>query len=259
MRNRAFLGLLLVLAALASVQASWTIAGRHDFEDSSHRVHASELLLMNGITEAQLEILYFSPKEIRFEVIPNLEGKIEGIRNAVDRAGGIAGTNGGYFAADLSPLGLLVSNGRIVHSAQKAKLLSGVFLVRGGRPEIIRTRGFPAVKGIEQAIQSGPFLVEDERPVSGLNADRVAARTFVFSCGPSCWGMGICRSASLAEMAEIISEGELIRSHHIVQALNLDGGSSSALYAKLELRQMYSEGRGVVGNYLIIGALERSR
>jgi exopolysaccharide biosynthesis protein len=235
-----------------SAHAEWETAQRRDFKDSSAKVRASELLLTNGAMDAEVQIVYFSPSEVRFQVVPNLEGKIEGVRSALNATGGIAGINGGYFEAHLSPLGLLISNGHVIHSGQKAKLLSGVFLVRDGRPEIIRARELASTKSIQQAIQCGPFLVVDGEPVPGLNAERIAARTFIFCCGSSCWGFGTCRSMTLAAVGEMLAKAKLIRDFRISQALNLDGGSSTTLYAKLDNHEIFSEGRSIVSNYLII-------
>jgi len=248
--GRAFF--LLFLLVCSSAHAAWEITQRRDFEDPGGKLHASELLLTDGTTDAAAQVVYFSPHEVRFEVIPNLEGKIDGVRNAVDASQGTAGINGGYFEADLHPLGLLISNGRVIHPAQKAKLLSGIFLVKEGRPEIVRSRELVSIKGIQQAIQCGPFLVEGGQPVPGLNAERIAARSFVFSCGPTCWGFGTCRSVTLAAIGEILAKTKLIRDNRIIQALNLDGGSSTALYAKFGDHEIFSEGRTIVSNYLII-------
>jgi exopolysaccharide biosynthesis protein len=243
---------LLFFFTCISTHAGWDTAQRRDFKDPSGKVHASELLLSDGVTDAEVQIVYFSPREVRFQVVPSLGGEIEGVRGAVESTGGIAGINGGYFQADLSPLGLLICNGRVLHPAQKSKLLSGVFLFRDGQPEIIRARDLSNIKGIQQAIQCGPFLVERGQPFAGLDGEKVAARTFVFSCGPSCSGFGVCRSMTLAETGELLANAKLIRDFRISQALNLDGGSSTTLYAKLGDHEIFSEGRSIVSNYLII-------
>jgi uncharacterized protein YigE (DUF2233 family) len=237
-----------------SAHAEWEIAQRRDFHDANGKVHASELLLTDGTMDAEMQIVYFSPREVRFKVVLNLEGKMEGVRDAVNATGGIAGINGGYFEADLSPLGLLISNGHVINAARNARLLSGVFLVRDGRPEIIRVRELASIKDAQEAIQCGPFLVESGRPVPGLNAEKVAARTFIFCCGPSCWGFGTCRSITLAAAGGLLAKAKLIRDFRISQALNLDGGSSTTLYAKLDNREIFFEGRSIVSNYLIIDA-----
>jgi len=245
---------LLLLLPWTSVHAAWEITQRRDLKDPGGKVNASELLLTDGTTEAAAQLVYFSPHQVRFQVIPNLEGKIDGVRSAVDAVEGLAGINGGYFEVDLGPLGLLISNGRVIHPAQKAKLLSGIFLVKEGHPEIIRSRELASTNGIQQAIQCGPFLVEGGQAVPGLNPERVAARSFIFFCGPTCWGFGTCRSVTLAAIGEILAKTKLIRGNRIIQALNLDGGSSTALYAKFGENEIFFEGRSIVSNYLIISA-----
>jgi uncharacterized protein YigE (DUF2233 family) len=133
-------------------------------------------------------------------------------------------------------------------------LLSGVFYVRNGRPWLARIREFPGIKGIQQAIQSGPFLVDGGRAVSGLDNRRVAARTFVFTCAPGIWGFGICRAVTLEEMGDLLARATLVPNRHISRALNFDGGSSTTFYAGTDRRTIFSEQRPVVGNYLVVKA-----
>jgi exopolysaccharide biosynthesis protein len=243
--------LLLFLLIPRWLYANWEIVERRESETSTGKVYASELTVSNGSREAEVQVVYFAPAEIQFEVVTNLEGNIEGVRDAVERLGGFGGINGGYFEANLDPVGLLVSNGKVVHSVRKAKLLSGIFFVRNGQPELTRTSEFPGIKGVQQAIQSGPFLVDAGRAVDGLNGLRVAARTFIFTCGPAVWGFGVCRSVTLEEMGDILSRANVIREHRIVRALNFDGGSSTALYLRLDGQVLFSEGKPV-SNYLVV-------
>jgi exopolysaccharide biosynthesis protein len=176
------------------------------------------------------------------------------LRELIQSRGGLAGVNGGYFAANLDPVGLLISNGRLVHPLQKAKLLSGIFYVKNGRPWLARTHEFPGTKGIQEAVQCGPFLVDGGRTVTGLDHERVAARTFIFSCSPTTWGFGICRSVSLDEMGNILAQTAVVPDHQVIRALNLDGGSSTTFYVKTDDGTLFSEGRPVVSNYLVVKA-----
>jgi exopolysaccharide biosynthesis protein len=208
--------------------------------------------MSNGTSEAEVQVVYFAPAEIQLEVVTNLDGNIQGVRDAVERRGSFGGINGGYFEANLDPIGLLISNNRVVHPTQKAKLLSGIFFVRNGHPELTRTSEFSGTRGVQQAIQCGPFLVDGGRTVDGLNYLRVAPRTFIFTCGPTVWGFGICRSVTLKEMGDILAHANVIPDHRIMRALNFDGGSSTALYLKLDGRTIFSEGRSAVSNYLIL-------
>ncbi|MBV8175322.1 MAG: phosphodiester glycosidase family protein [Verrucomicrobia bacterium] len=243
---------LLFLLSPGWLYADWKVIQRRDSVTSKGEAAASELTVGDGASRAEVQLIYFRPADIRLEAVTNLDRKVQGVQDAVDSHGGFAGINGGYFEANLDPLGLLISNNRVMHPVQKAKLLSGIFFVRSGQPELTRTREFAGIKGVQQAIQCGPFLVEGGRVVPGLNDLRVAPRTFVFTSGASLWGFGICRSATLREMGEILAQAKVLPEHPIIRALNFDGGSSTAFYVRLEGRVIFSEGRSVISNYLIV-------
>ncbi len=208
--------------------------------------------MSNGTSEAEVQVVYFTPADIQLEVVTNLDGRIQGVRDAVESRGSFAGINGGYFEANLDPIGLLISNNRVVHPTRKAKLLTGIFFVRNGQPGLTRTSEFSGTRGVQQAIQCGPFLVDGGRAVDGLNYLRVAPRTFIFTCGPTVWGFGVCHSVTLKEMGDILAQANVIPKHRIIRALNFDGGSSTALYLKLNGRAIFSEGRSAVSNYLVV-------
>ncbi|MFQ5692148.1 MAG: hypothetical protein ACE5IM_03775 [Nitrospinota bacterium] len=80
------------------------------------------------------------------------------------RSGAWAVANAGYFGKDLSPLGLLVAQGRRRNPRVKRRgrqsdaLYEGVFLVKAGRPEIRRSEGYRP-GGEEAAVQAGPLLI----------------------------------------------------------------------------------------------------
>jgi exopolysaccharide biosynthesis protein len=246
--------LLLFLFNPLILYADWQVLDRHDWPVSNARLAASELRVTDGAAEAEVNLVYFATPDVTLEVVANTDGEIRGLRGLLEERGGLAGINGGYFQADLEPVGLLISNERLVHRLQKASLLSGIFYVRNGRPWLARTREFPGAKGIQQAIQCGPFLVDEGRTVIGLDDIRVAARTFIFSCGQSEWGFGICRSVTLKGMGDLLRQAAIVPDHHIVRALNFDGGSSTTFYAPSDGRTLFSEGRTVVSNYLIVKA-----
>ncbi len=242
--------LVLVLNPLWSF-AQWKTVDRQDSPVAGAKLEASVLKVTNGDNEATLSFVSFAASDVVLESVPNLDGQFGGLREIADSNGAVAGVNGGYFAEGLSPIGLLISNDRVIHPLQRAKILTGIFYVKGGRPALVRTREFPGTKGIQQAIQCGPFLVDGGHSVPGLDNERVAARTFVFTCSSSLWGFGICRSVTLQEMGEILGDLSPIPDHRISRALNFDGGSSTTIYVKTGDRPIFSEGRPIVSNYLI--------
>lgn len=246
--------LLLFLLIPVCSYADWKVIDRSDSLVSGGKLAASELRVTNGSVEAEVNTVYFTPADVRFEVIANTDGQIRGLKELIETRGGLAGINGGYFESNLDPIGLLISNERVVHGLQKATLLSGIFYVRNGRPWLARIREFPGTKGIQQAIQCGPFLVDGSRAVSGLENQRVAARTFIFSCGPGVWGFGICRAVTLEAMGDILARVPIVPDQHISRALNFDGGSSTTFYVRADQRTIFSEQRPVVSNYLVVKA-----
>jgi exopolysaccharide biosynthesis protein len=243
---------LFLLLAPVHCYGEWKIVDRSDSPVSAGELVASELRVTNGTVEAEVDLIHFTAAEIRLEVVANTDGQIRGLRELIETRGGLAGINGGYFEANLDPIGLLISNGHVVHKIQKAKILSGIFYVKNGRPFLARMREFPGTEGIQEAIQCGPFLVDGGRAVSGLDDRRTAARTFIVSCGASVWGCGICRSVTLKEMGDILAEVTLIPERHSSRALNFDGGSSSTFYARADDRTIFSEERPVVSSYLVL-------
>ena len=245
--------LLLLLFVLNPLwaHAEWKTTEREDSPVQGTKIMASVLRVTGHANKADLSFVYFTAGELVLETVPNLDAQFRGLREIVESKGAIAGINGGYFDEALSPIGLLVSNDRVVHGVQRAKLLSGIFYVKAGQPALVRTREFPGVKGVEQAIQCGPFLVDDGRAVPGLDNRRVAARTFIFTCGSSLWGFGICRSVTLEEMGRILAEIPLVPDHPVYRALNFDGGSSTTFCVKTGNGMIFSEGRPIVSNYLI--------
>ena len=151
---------------------------------------------------------------------------------AMQKANALAGVNGGYFHPDYTPLGLLIADRARIHRFEKAKLLSGLMIVSHDRPALLRVAEFKASADITQALQAGPFLVDRGRPVAGLNATRAAVRTVLLSDRADHFALALCQSATLAEAAKILAEPGVVTEMKVVRALNLDGGSSSALWVK---------------------------
>jgi exopolysaccharide biosynthesis protein len=204
-----------------------------------------------GARSAQLILASFSPAAFRLQVIENVgDSSAAEIAARYDAAAAI---NGGYFQADRTPVGLLVSHGLVRHPLSHASLLSGLVLVReGGQVQILRSSGLTNIRTLRQAIQSGPFLVEHGKSIVGLNQEKVAARSFAFTTNDGQFGLGICRSVTLAELSQILTSPGLGRRWRLEKALNLDGGSSTDLFLRLGQADFSSPGWVSVQNYLVV-------
>ncbi|MEP6670141.1 MAG: phosphodiester glycosidase family protein [Chthoniobacter sp.] len=182
-------------------------------------------------SDATLWVVTFDPKTHAFAVMDNPNGAFD-LGSAAAKRGALAGVNGGYFQPDRTPLGLLIRQGVELHPLEHAKLLSGVLSVTPTAITIQRTAAFKASPAVREALQAGPFLVEGGKPIVGLEATKNAARTVVIQDAKGHYGFLICKSTTLAGMAEILATASIFPEGKIVRALNLDGGTSTALWVR---------------------------
>lgn len=145
------------------------------------------------------------------------------------RADCLAGVNGGYFDEKFAPLGLRVLDGKTTSPLKRGRLMSGV-VVSNGAIELLRVKEFTLHRKINAALECGPFLVDGNKPVRGLDDTRAARRTFAAVVAENRFAVGVIGYLTLAETARLLAArpGDL----KIERALNLDGGSSSAFYCR---------------------------
>jgi uncharacterized protein YigE (DUF2233 family) len=242
---------LVVLFLSPAAFAEWTLTGSAP-KTSPVGLEFTQREVANGGQRATLWIVSFNPKTHAFAVMDNPDGAFD-LGSASEKRGVLAGVNGGYFHPDRTPLGLVIRKGEQVHPLEKAKLLSGIVSVTPTGVLIQRTGAFKLTPAVRDALQAGPFLVEAGKPIAGLNATRGAARTVVFQDAKGRAGFLIAKSPSLAETAEILATPAIFPEARIIRALNLDGGSSTALWVRGTPAFYSREWKGV-RNYLGIVA-----
>jgi uncharacterized protein YigE (DUF2233 family) len=188
-----------------------------------------EVRIGSGFAATTLYHVRFDPKTHTFAVMDNPSGDFS-LATAAKKRGALAAVNGGYFHPDRTPLGLVVRQGETIHLLERARLLSGLVVVTRKGIALPRAIGFKMTAEVREALQAGPFLIENGKPVAGLNATRTAARTAVVADSTGRFGVVVCRSATLAGLAEILATAEHFPGGKITRALNLDGGSSTGLW-----------------------------
>ena len=192
--------------------------------------HRRVVVTDNATSEqATLDLAIFSTKSATLRVIDNPTGD-DSLAPTMRREHCLAGVNGGYFDPEDKPVGLLISEGKIIGPFRKAKLLSGVMVVANGRVELLRATEYSPKRKAAAALQCGPFLVDRGQPVPGLNDTRSARRTFIITGPPDRAAVGFCSEVTLAQLAEILATPAIASDLKVQRALNLDGGSSSAFW-----------------------------
>ena len=248
-----FLTILLVLGLLGRADADWVPGKFTERGTLPGNAVAWEREVISGDRTVRLSGVSFSEKDDVFRVIENDPAARKPLFTALRENGAFAGVNGGYFHPDFTPLGLVISGGETLHGFERAKLLSGILAVRGNRIELVRAGSFKAGADVREALQSGPWLVENGAVVPGLNAVRLARRTLVAGDGKGNWAILTTSPATLAETAELLAAPGLIGGWTVRNALNLDGGSSTMLLALAGENPVIDiPSYGPVRNYLAI-------
>ena len=222
---------LLFLALAVTAHADWTIRSAHSEPGGAGVVHR-HLVLEDSETyeDATIDLALFSTKSCTLRVIDQPAPPRGDLAQAMRQERCLAGVNGGYFDPDYAPIGLLISDGKIIAPLQRAKLITGVLAASPREVQILRTREFSRRQKLDAAIQCGPFLVDLGRSVPGLEKTRTARRTFVAVGSVDRAALGFCSDVSLLELAKILATTRLADDFKIQRALNLDGGSSSAFW-----------------------------
>ena len=174
------------------------------------------------------------------------------VAEGVREAGALAGVNGGYFQKDRTPLGLMISGGKTVHPQEKSKILSGVVVVTPHGAALLRNAEYKGGSRVKEALQAGPYLVDGGATVAGLNATRPAERTVLLADQQGVAAFLITGPVTLAELGRILAWPGLFPGLTIHRALNLDGGSSTALWVDAPEPFSHSEWKRVRNAVIVV-------
>jgi uncharacterized protein YigE (DUF2233 family) len=242
-----------LIAVICHSRAAWMLGTWQELGALQGNAVAWEGEVSSDGRTVRISGVSFGAKECVFRVIDSPPGEPTSLQSALAAVGAFAGSNGGYFHKNFTPLGLTVAAGKTLHPFERAKLLSGVLAVREGRIELVRSGRFKPGKDVQEALQGGPWLVERGEPVGGLNDEGRARRTVVANDGKGHWALVAISAVTLAEAARILCVKGAAGSWTVANALNLDGGSSTALRAAVDDRALIDiSSFGRVRNYLAI-------
>jgi hypothetical protein len=224
--------LILAFFSVRLATAGWEVTATSVSGTLSKGAEVVRTELTDGGRNAILTAILFNTRTHALRVVDSRSPGSTRLAGELEAAGCEAGVNGGYFHGDFRPVGLVIADGRVIHPAERAKLLSGIVVVRGSGIEIVRTSRFKSPANVLQAIQCGPMLVENAAPLAGLNAERAARRTLIATDGRGRWALAYLTSVTLADAARILAIPDALAPGFVTAtALNLDGGSSSGLWA----------------------------
>lgn len=240
---------------ISGVETGWSRAGQGNvrpLQGGGAWLHEFSVWHESG-AGAEVQAVVFDVNACRVCVLDQPDSWAGGgaIDDVLDRAGAVAGVNGGFFSPEFAPLGLMMADGQRTGGWQANKLLTGALAVRNGVPQLEWNAESGRGAGCEAFLQAGPRLVDAGRPMESLERTKVSARTFVATNGANLWVIGTVRSTTLAGLSEVLATRDFIPGLRIARALNLDGGRSSALHARLSGGESVTEaGWSTVRNFV---------
>lgn len=239
-----FFALLALVSALAPpLQAQWRIVDKSP-EAQTDSPFAYQRKVIEKIGDTSLfktprgiDIVWFDDNKYTFRVIDNGPdmGRYPDMVTALRKNGCLAGCNGGFFLKNNSPSGLMIADGESIGKFGHGGLLSGLILSSGNvNPYLLRRAEYDAGKyKPTDLVQAGPFLVDQGSTVDGLSDEGSRRRTFILHDGGDRFAIGMSDPFTLAELGRILADESFAPRGRIHRALNLDGGTSSGIWARL--------------------------
>ena len=230
---------------------AWELQSEQQAKTGSAALKAVTKFVSDG-DSFRLHVIWPDPQRTRIVVVDN-PGNVRLMSQVMRERSCLAGVNGGYFQPNMEPLGLLISDGRELNPLHRSRLLGGLLVVRERKLELLRVAEFSREPVPLQALQAGPFLVDKSSPVRGLENTKRARRTAVVVNLSGRYGLAVVEPAlTLARLADLLAAPEVMHDFDIVRALNLDGGSSSALWVRTSNGGMHLPERKRVRNFLCV-------
>ena len=246
---RSLLVLLSLVALAASAQAEWKVLSTESEPGRSGFEHRHVIVEDAAAGQRAVDVAVFPAKSTAVRVIDNPDGQSLGA--VMKRENCVCGVNGGYFDTEFKPLGLRVADGTTFSPLRRARLITGILLQSDRGIDVVRVSEFSQAKKIIAAVQSGPFLVEGNKRIRGLNDAQLARRTFAGIATNDRAFLGFCSDVSLAQLANILATAPIATDSKVRRAMNLDGGSSSAFWFARENGSAFSiSGRKPVRDFV---------
>jgi len=190
-------------------------------------------LLPSPDSATTLHVLRLDLKQVRVKVLDARDFKSSALsaKQFAEKSGSLVAINANFFNEKQQPLGLILQDGKLKKPPQNTAWW-GVLLLDGHAAKIGKIASADETKGFDEGVQSGPRLVvsgknpklkSEYSPKSAVGLDRKGRLYLIASEG----------SMNIQDLAKFLALSEKQGGLALVDALNLDGGSSTQLFAKV--------------------------
>jgi len=159
--------------------------------------------------------------------------------------------NGGFFTEAHKSIGLLIQNGKTISKIHKTSWWS-IFGLKDGAPFITTPRDFTSSTMISMAVQAGPRLVIDGNIPKLKEGVAVRSAVGITKDGKVVLVVTKDSPITLQELAQRMKRSRYEGGLECVNAMALDGGGSTQLYAKIKKFELSIEGLSYITNGLAV-------
>lgn len=174
------------------------------------------------------------------------------VQDLVQQHNSLLGINGGFFNTDLMPLGLRIKDGQIISTLKGVSWWS-VFYTTNNQANIVTRKAFTNNIHVRFAVQSGPRLLIDGLVPTTLKPG-LANRSAL--CITASGAVIIVATENLyitmKDFANILANSEQQGGLSCYNAINLDGGSSTQLFAKIGDFKLNLSGYAPVADAILV-------
>jgi len=189
------------------------------------------------------------PAKVRLDIVIAGKSKPDGttVDDLARRNKAALVINGGFFSEERKSIGLLVQSGKTINPIHKTSWWS-IFGLKNGTPFIATPKEFVPSADISMAVQAGPRLVvegavpklkDDFAPRSAIGITKDNNVILVVTEGIP---------ISLKELAKRMKNSRFEGGLECPNAMALDGGGSTQLFAKIKKFELSIEGLSYITN-----------
>lgn len=160
---------------------------------------------------------------------------------------GLIAINGGFFTQEFKPLGLRISNYKTLNPLKPISWW-GIFYTQNNNAYLSNIKNFKTNDSINFAIQSGPRLIVKGRKIQLKPGYAQRSALGITAKGKVILLVTENLTMTTEELAKLMSTAPL----SCQDALNLDGGSSSQVYAKMKGLNLNVHGFSNVSDALVV-------
>lgn len=194
--------------------------------------------------------------QLNLAIAEDRQNKIATVLDLTTSSRALIGINGGFFSQELKPLGL-----RITDTKQRNPLKGtpwwGIFYIANNQPFIVSQKRFNPSNRIQFAVQSGPRLIINNSIPASLKPGVDNRTALGISNGKVVLVVTESLSLTTTQLAKLMKASQIDGGLNCQNALNLDGGSSSQLYANIDSFSLNVPGLSAVTDAILVR--ERSK